>query len=302
MILLVFSLFYYIWRCLINTIAVPGVEGASGAGLVWAYVLGYIRVVWNNGATDAFWYLYMYLGLLVMMPVFQLAASVFMPDGQDKGTGSVQTKLNPDTSCRLSSKHLICIIAVASVYVSVIPSIAILYPDFAYTEYFDIPMLTCGVLYLFIGHAFYLYRDRIGAGAGLKLSDLKYAVVFVVAFVINMLLSEAEYAMTLGEWNVSYSEIYTVTMLIESVSAFMIFIKIKVPGRVGDIVEFLAPATFGIYLFADFVCSNTHMVYYYLCPHMNRLAAVAIQDIVAYTAALVITLALRFIPGVKKWL
>ena len=117
-----------------------------------------------------------------------------------------------------------------------------------------------------------------------------------------MLLAGLEYRMSAGESFVSYSEIETLFMVIESVALYCFLIKLKADGGFGRLIGFLAPATFGIYLFADFVCTSTHMVYWNMCRFMNRLFAVALQDIAAFAAALCIVLILRLIPEVRKWI
>ena len=168
--------------------------------------------------------------------------------------------------------------------------------------HFELPMIGCAVMYLFIGHACWLYRDELRAGAGQKASDLWLIAVFIVAFTGNMLLSGLEYRMSGGNACVSFSEIETVLMVVESVAVYCFLIKLKAEGVFGRMIGLLAPATFGIYLFADFVCTGTHMIYWNMCRFMNRLFAVAIQDIVAFAAALCIVLVLRLIPEVRKWI
>ena len=264
-VLVVFSLFYYIWR-----------NGRNST------VTGFLRVLWHDGATDAYWYLYTYLGLMIMMPLLQWVASAF-----------------DDT---VKAVKLIKIIAVAAIYVSLIPSIIILVPSFTMNEYFDLPMIGCAVMYLFIGHACFLLRHDIRAGEGVKISDLRLTAVFLAAFIVNMLLAVLEFRLTGGETATSFSEIHTVGMIVESVAAFLFLIKIRAEGITGRIISIVAPATFGIYLLADFACTNTHMIYYNLCIYMNRLFAVAVQDVAAYAITLAAVLLIRLIPPVRKWL
>ncbi len=279
-VLAVFSLFYYVWRCIIHTMPVSVPDGSGPIQAAVAYVLGYIRVLWQGGATDAFWYLYMYLGLLIMMPVFQTVAVKLLPD----------------------RRKVLCVVVAALLYVSVTPSICVLLPEAAPSPDFVVPMLCTGTMYLFIGHLFYINRERIGAGCGVKSKDLWLAAVFISGFALNMCLSMVEFADSEGTSFISYSEINMAGMLIESVAVFALCLKIRADGGLGRAVERLAPATFGIYLLADFMCSNTHMIYYYLCQYMNRLLAVLIQEIAAYALALAAVLLLRRIPVVRKYI
>lgn len=301
--LVVFSLFYYVWRCLAHTYPVGVPEGASVLQYVGAYVGSFVRVLWQEGATDAFWYLYTYLGLMIIMPALQKVAGMFVACGNscisptDDGTGE-KRKRGPVLDRRL----LVRILGIVLIYVSVIPSIAIIWPAATINPHFQLPMVGVAVMYLFIGHACYLFRDELRAGEGIRVSDMWLIGVFVLAFICNMALSGLEYRLSDGVSFVSYTEIETVLMVVESVAVYCFLIKLRADGALGRMIGFLAPATFGIYLFADFVCTNTHAVYFQLCRFMNRLFAVAVQDIVAFVCALIIVLLLRLIPEVRKWI
>ncbi len=302
--LLVFSLFYYIWRCIAHTYPVGVPEGATMLQAAGAYICGFVRVLWREGATDAFWYLYTYLGLMIMMPVFQKVAGMFY--GESSGPVDASSEnvrfANSGSGGVFHRRTLIRIILVALIYVSMIPSICILWPGAAINPNFELPMIVCAVMYLFIGHACYLYRKELRAGEGLRIWDLWLIGIFFTAFIVNMLLSGAEYRASDGAYFVSFSEIETLFMVIESVAVYCFLIKMRADGAFGRAVSFLAPATFGIYLFADFVCTNTHLIYWNLCRFMNRLFAVAVQDAAAIAAALCIVLLLRLIPPVRKWI
>lgn len=288
-VLAVMSLFYHVWHILAHAYPTGLPEGATALQKAGAYITGYARALWRDGATDAFWYLYTYLGLMIMMPALQRVAAMF--SGKDTDSEGVYGR-----------RTLVCVIFAALIYVSVIPSVSIIWPAAAMNPHFELPMIGCAVVYLFIGHACYLYRDELRAGAGLKVSDLWLIGVFLASFAGNMLLSELEFRMTAGASFVSYSEIETLFMVTESVAVYCFLIKLKAAGSLGRVIGFLAPATFGIYLFADFVCTCTHMIYWNMCRFMNRIFAVAIQDIVAFAAALCIVLVLRLIPEVRKWI
>lgn len=59
--LILFSLVYDIRRCYVDSTLFSPVE--------------FILSIWNKNITNAYWYLYLYLGLLVFLPVFQRMAS-----------------------------------------------------------------------------------------------------------------------------------------------------------------------------------------------------------------------------------
>lgn len=277
--LIVFSLFYYIWRCAIHTMPVDIPQNAGMGAAAGAYIGGFFRILISGGATDAFWYLYTYLGLLIVMPALQLLAGVCKP-----------------------GRRLFIIAGLIWAYISLIPSVSILIPDIALSPDFEIPVVTCGVMYMLFGHIFYLYRHRLGVGSGSGSGGAVALCIYFAGFLLSACLAYTEYTITDGASFLSFSDIHTAGMTVMSVAAFALFLKIR-GGRFTELlVHRVSPATFGMYLVADFVCSNTHMIYYELCRYMNRLAAVAIQDAVAFLAAFVLVYLLRMIPGVSKWI
>lgn len=341
-VLAVFTLFYFVWKCITGRAGIQAYDEYGTVLKILGVIGGYFSELWKGGATDAFWYLYLYLGLLILMPLFQTVAGLFAGAGVDIRTGAgsdaktgagsdggvgagadAKTSAGADTGVDVDAdagasvdvkdsaensrqglgfKQLVIITALSSVYICVIPAITVFFPELSHSEFFELPMLTVGVLYLFIGHLFWLSDSRIGAGEGIKKRDAVYVAVFVCAFLINIVMALTQFKFTGGERYTSFSEIDTPGMLAMSIAAFALALKVKGTGKLGKFVGAVSPATFGIYLFADFMCSNTHMIYYYLCQYMNRLFAVAIQEITAFAAALILTLLLRKIPGVSKFI
>lgn len=277
--LAVFSLFYYLWRCITNT----GIVDIPADDAVWnrtvAYAGGFLKVLISGGATDAFWYLYAYLGLLIAMPALQLLASALKP-----------------------GRMLFIVTGLIWGYISLVPSVSVLIPDFAFSPDFQIPILTYAVFYLLLGHIFYLYRDKLQVGMGIGTGDVLLIIIYMAGLLLNACLAYTEYTFTNGASFLSYSEIHTVGMTIMSASAFILFLKLRGGKTTEFLVRYVSPLTFGIYLFADFVCSNTHMIYYNLCRYMNRLAAVTVQEIAAFICAILLTYIIRLIPGVRKWI
>ena len=329
-VLVVFTLFYYVWRCMIHTIYIC--DGTPGA---FDYILGYFKVLWQGGATDAFWYLYTYLGLLIMMPALQAVASRISGDdsGDSHATGGVSSGKLPEGSFGnspsirgVSSGVWRFVAVIALISLCVIPTLTIIWPNLGYSSYFELPGICSAVIYLFIGHVCYLSRERIGAGCGIKSRDLVWITIAACGFMFNMVMGIAAFGR--GVDPAAFSEIHTVGMLVESVSVFVFLLKMKPSkasdarietrvsgdegaadsanaevslGAAGRIIGVMAPTTFGIYLFADFMCSNTHMIYYLLCQYMNRLFAVLIQDVAAFVCAFILVWLLRLIPVVRKY-
>lgn len=270
--LILFSLFYYIFKC---------IEGGYFAGItktpllvIGNFIKNFIALFLQNKITDAFWYLYMYLGLMIMLPLMQKLANA------------------------MDKKDFRIMFVLALIFVSIIPTITEFVPDFKISDYFAMPVISmfggCAV-YMFIGHYFYTeLTDR-------KLSVWPFAG-FAAGFILNIVISSIELKLTAGNSYLSVGEIEYVPLMLESISVFAILLRIKYKEVIVKVVNIIAPVTFGIYLLSDFVCANTHFVYFNLCSYMNRLIAVAIQDVVALCGLFVVIYLLRKIPVFKKYI
>jgi len=293
--ILVFSLFYYIWKCISGTIYFETTGNALGA--VWSYIWGFVSITWTSPMTEAYWYLYVYLGLMIALPYLQKIAA------------------------GMTDFDFYVMFGVGFVFVSLLPMIAVFVPSIMPAPDFNVPIISASfgsVLYMFVGHFYYIRtqgRDAAGTvhfeaeekniknGNLLpRVQDWMLVVGVFVGFALNMLFSMLEFMVTEGETFLSMSAIEYVPLALESVCLFTLLIRKSYSEKATKVIEFLSPATFGVYLLADFMCTNTHMIYYRLCIYMNRLFAVAIEDVCAIVITFAVVLLLRMIPGVKKWI
>ncbi len=267
-VLAVFTLLYYIWKCMIGVYELrPGALGVAD------FLLGYVRVLFRDVVTDSYWYLYAYLGLLICMPAFQ--------------------KLALGASERITRR----VLAASLIVLSVIPAVNVFFPGIFLSEHFELPGITMSVAYLFVGHVAYLNRNGGRRIAGKAVCSLIAGLIF------NACMMFAEWHHTGGTSCLSMSEIWSPGIIACSISLFALALKLRMHGGLAEkIIEVIVPLTFGVYLIGDFMCSSTHLIYYWLCPHMNRLLAVAIQDVAALLCGCLIVALVRCVPAIRKWI
>ena len=260
-VMVVFSLLYYVWR-------------SSGEG---NFLLGFLNAFWHDNITDAYWYLYMYLGLMLVLPLLQKLANA------------------------MTREDFHVFFVATLIFVTVIPTISQFIPGVAFAETFNLPLvMTYGgcVAYMFFGHYFYKY--------GFKYPVWWPVVGFVCGFAMNMVISVMEFRATGGADYLSVGEIEYIPLMLESISMFAFLMWIENNRGYASVIvksaRFIAPQTFGIYLVSDFLCAETHFIYFNLCPYMNRLLAVAIEDVVVLAVGFIFVLAIRKIPVVAKYL
>lgn len=259
-----FSVLYYIWRF--------GTDN---------FFPDFFDKFWHAKITDAFWYLYMYFGLMLVLPFLQkLCVSMKKED----------------------FKYFF---AIALVFTCILPTFAEFIPQMQHTEYFEIPVVMSfggSVAYMFIGHYFYSYIVNKDNDMMHKIPMWLPVFGFAVGFILNMIISVAECRATGAESYLSMEAIEYFPLMLESICAFTILLKIKYSKKISNIISSAATLTFGVYLISDFICTQTHFIYYNLCMYMNRLFAVAIQDICAIAVSLLIVWLIRRIPLTGKYI
>ena len=284
--LIIFSVLYYVWKVCRGVIVV---EGATGFFLALAHLKNMVSMIITHPITDAYWYLYAYLGLMIMLPFLQRLVA------------------------RVTDQDMRIFFGLAFVFACVLPTIGEFFPAVRIARDFNLPLVGGSVVYMLIGHCVYLNFDR----RDVFLEELKpnirrfffdtkgvrpwiLLLGITLGFVINMIVSAWEYTATLGETYLSIGEIEYFPLALESICLFVLLLQIDYCRWIRAVVTVVAPTTFGIYLLTDFLCAETNMVYFWLCPHMNRIFAVAIEDIVVIIAGFMIVNTLRLIPVVRK--
>lgn len=259
--LIVFSLVYYVQRCV-------------NFGLPFR-PLEFLQMLWKAPLTDAFWYLYLYLGIILMIPFLQRMVA------------------------GMEEKDYKVFFFLAILTQSILPVIPEFWPQAALNADFAMPLLTCCISYPVLGHWFYLHRTE---GAKKSIPSWCLLLIVVGTLAINIGVSGAEWRATGGEHFLSLGQIEYLPLMAESVCVFALFLRIAVGEKLAKLAQALGACTFGVYLLADFVVARTHMIYYYSAIYMNRLLAMLLQVAAALVLGYLLTWILRKIPGIRKLL
>lgn len=150
-VLILVSGFYYIFQWLLYE------RGEiSARQFLIAFLKGHV--------SNALWYLYLYLGILIMLPFLQKLASV------------------------LTKQNILFLLAVSGIVFGLYPIVVHYYPFMAYTECFELPLFGTYIGMLFIG----LYMKKYAKRSTLLLSLSVIGVILPV--VCNVILTKGEYA------------------------------------------------------------------------------------------------------------
>jgi len=246
---------------------------------IYIYIIGirveielneFFQKICNGPITNAFWYLYLYIGILLMMPFLQKL---------------IRT---------LSKRDFHYFFLISIVIFSVCPVVEHLNPDLAYSKYMELPIFANCLCYLFLGHYFKTYV--VTSKKGLIISLLLF--IFVCVYSVKLSYEEA----LIGGNYFFYTEITFWPILVESICIFYMAMFIpQLSGNVARLVSMIGGCTFGIYLLGDMLIEIIRPVYLSMCENdMNPFLAVTIFDILIFLCGLILTLFLKRVPGIKK--
>jgi surface polysaccharide O-acyltransferase-like enzyme len=149
-VLVLFSYLYYL-------------AGLAQSGWSWAAaanVPAFLKAIWEKRITDAFWYLYFYLGLMAMLPFLQRMASA------------------------MQKRDIEIFLGISFTAFGVWPLAAHYVPALAWPEYFDLPLFSMMIGLFFAGHYAHAYAGGRRAWPA--------ALVFIAAIVASVLLTALE--------------------------------------------------------------------------------------------------------------
>jgi len=230
----------------------------------------FFEKVWTQQITDGFWYLYFYMGLMLMLPLLQrMAAS-------------------------MKEKDMAYLIALCFGFGAVWPLATHYVPVLEMPEYFSAPLFTGYIGLFFAGHwirsRFVPNKKRLAVST----------VVLAASIAVSVVLTRIEYDRIPGGkyWFMDDRMQPSIFTIIAAISAMML-----AKGLVKDkpIWAELGGCAFGVYLVQDWVIAQTMpRLFAPLSSVIPPFAAVLVWEVAVFAIALAAAWVMRRIPVLKK--
>lgn len=227
----------------------------------------------NKPTSNALWYLYLYIGIVSVMPFLQRLASVL-------------TKKDSE------------VLIVLSLVVPGLLSIVGHFMNVTLYERADFFIYSYPIGYLFAGYHINKYGSEY---------DINTKTLFLLLLTSVIIATAFTYFQFRSGYSVSlyWSYLSSLTVVIPSVSGFyaMMYatnnskLKYKFP-----LIKEISLCTFGMYVFSDMAIILTEKYYKLLSCKVNTLVACIIWQISIFTLSLLASYIARKIPIVKKYL
>lgn len=232
-------------------------------------------MIYTKEVSTALWYLYLYLGILIMMPLLQ------------------KLVLN------MKNYDFYYFMFWSILFMGTIPIIEHYKPEWILYKFFSIPMFAVSVGLLFAGY----YIDNLEK---LKKTFAFTSVLLIVILTfVTVTLTYREYIISSDDF-LFYDNRELITTTGCSLGIFYIvkylFENIKLSERVEQYIFRLGNLTFGIYLLSDFLIEKGRPVRNILETLVNPLIAVGVYQVIIFVLGALVTLLLKRVPGVNKFI
>lgn len=231
----------------------------------------FLHSIYTVQITTAYWYLYMYAGLLLMVPFLQRMV---------KG---------------MSRSDFLFFFVVSLFFVSLWPMIVEYTPVSEYYMFFELPLFGAHICYLLLGYFISTQNHRRIPLAALLIP----ALLSIVACAV---VTDRAFVSSGGARYLFLDNISLLPIVLTSACIFCLALRLPLRGRAADCARYLGSCAFGIYLFGDLTIAILFPWLYVLLDHFHPLFAAALYQAAAWLLALAFTMVLKRVPLIRKLL
>ncbi len=256
--LVLFSLIYYLIGC---------AEGVRTFG-----VGDFFLAVLKHDITNCFWYLYLYLALMVMLPALQAMATGF------------------------NKRDFVYFSFITIIIVGGVPYLTHYFPALGEIPGLYLPLFSVYIGLMVTGR----YYGSVNPPG--KKTAVIAAVVFVVCIALNVIGTYFEYRAS-PSWYLFFDERTSALITIPSICAFILFrYFVKGSEKSKKTLGYISGLTFGAYLLSDLAINHSGFVFRAMARVITPIPAVIVWELAIFVVCLAITALLKKIPFIKRLL
>ena len=251
-VLVLFSLPYYI----------------DSVGITSFQLFDYLKSIVGNSVTTAFWYIYFYIGVLLMMPFLQRFFYA------------------------LEKRDIHIFLAMSAVFSCIWPIFVHYVPSLNFFGSFQVPIFGTYIALLFLGGYFRKYGVP-------EIKCVWYMIIFGGCLAFNIIMTYFEYQKNSG-WYLFFDNREYLPIVLQSACIFAIISRVKISGKMVSLVKVIGGCTFGIYLLSDLFIAKLRFIFDGLCANgIYPILVVVIFEIIVFGLGFIVTYIMKKIPGIK---
>lgn len=233
--------------------------------------LSFLESIYRAPVITPYWYLYAYIGILLMLPLLQKLV-------------------------RAMSQADFCYYFLLSfLFFGIWPVLVEYTPISEYTHHFALPLFSTHICYLFMGYAFSRFSCR-------TLPVPFLLLVFLFSLMGNAFLMHRDYVSSSAAAYGFMDNIAFLPMLLASSSFFLLIKRLKLSHRAASISTALGGCSFGVYLISDLFLIVLMPVFYAMRSAIGQIQAVLFYHLLVFFASVLSASILRRVPGLNRLL
>jgi len=235
---------------------------------------GFFKIIWQTPITDSYWYLYFYIGLMLMLPWLQRLART------------------------MKKQDMLYFILLSFGLGAVWPLLTHYAPALSMSNYFNTPLFAIYIGIFFTGHYMQKHIENP--------SKVLCTVVIIISLAASALLTYREYLAVSGTGVYWFMDERTAPsiFIILCAAAVMLLLKavVQTPEKqMKSHLQTLGGCAFGIYLIQDLLIALTrYSIFTPLANQFSPMVVVLLWEIGIFLTAMLIILPLRKLPGIRK--
>ena len=235
-------------------------------------IANFLETVIKAPVSSAYWYLYMYLGLLVMLPFLQ--------------------KMVKQMTKKDFHVFFVCSLLIGGIW----PILVHYEPKLLITKEFDVPLFSGYIAMLLLGCYMKKYVSVLPKQRWIAL------IILGITIFLMVIATYVEYTFVSQDKDVFlFLDDRTLFPIVLSAACVFYILKDWQFGKcLGKIIATIASCSFGIFLIADYLIEISGSLYNRLCVYVSPLVAVIAQEVWVFLCGFVIIFLMRLIPGMKK--
>ena len=238
----------------------------------------FLKSIWRGRITDSFWYLYFYLGMMVMLPILQRLASA------------------------MQKRDLLYFMAWSFGVYAAWPLLTHYVPQAVLPQYFDVPLFAMFLGFFFAGHYVHTYAVRV--------SRLLCLLAILAALAASVWLTYMEYGRVATGMKYWFMDERTAPSIFVVVGALAAMLLSKAsfahhPASEARVRRWAAVGgtTFGIYLLQDLLIAESRYRFFVpVSKAIDPLLTAFIWEVGVFAVAFAIAWLLKRIPLLRKLL
>lgn len=247
-----------------------------------SFSLDFFTDMINKPYTVSFWYLYSYLAIMLLLPIWQKLAKV------------------------MSKKDFTVFLAILFFFNSAVPFLKYLEIIPSASNYFTRNLLSGDIFYFFLGYYIcHILPDILNSAAKKRAAISLSAVAFFSGIIFSWYRTAQEFYND-GKFSLNLDNVFGMHIVLPAaglfIFVFLLFRNIKLSGWFAKLLTIVSSATFGIYLTHYIIIKMGNFLLELLKDNMNDFIAILIFDVLVFIAGVVGISILRLIPKVKNFL